>query len=171
MANNPTIVDFLSESLKAARSNGVAVLSPNQQRLADDLAATMDAKLSEIVGELEAVASCRQDESDTPEHEQKPPFVGFCSGLHKIGDALLPHLVDTFGDWLKVNKIEKTTFQWILEARSDAFINYLMELACVHGVAFDDTLTAIGQNERMILERLEADLRSLFATTFEALKT
>ncbi|UTW54997.1 hypothetical protein [Kordiimonas sp. SCSIO 12610] len=167
MDSNPTIVDFLSESLKAIQGQDKTVLSPNQQKVADDLATLMDAKLAEIVSELEAVASCRQEDSDTPEHEKKPPFEGFCFGLHKIGEALLPHLVETYAEWVKAKTIEKTQFQWILDARSDAFINYLVELACVHGVAFDDTLIAIGQHERLLLQRLEADLRKLYRKTFE----
>jgi hypothetical protein len=169
MIDNPTIVDFLSESLKSAHNNGRVVLTPNQQQLADVLATLMDAKLTEIVSELEAVASCRQEESDVPEHEKKPPFEAFCYGLHKIGEALLPHLVQTYADAVKARGLEKSTFQWILDVRSDAYINYLMELACVHGVAFDDNLVAIGERERMILQQLEADLRTLYHSTFEAI--
>ena len=169
MIDNPTIVDFLTESLKSVQGNGRAVLTPNQQAFADRLAELMDTKLTEIVTELEAVASCRQEENDTPEHEKKPPFEAFCYGLHKIGEALLPHLVHTYVEWTQAQNIEKSTFQWILDVRSDAYINYLMELACVHGVAFDDTLVAVGHRERMILQRLEANLRSLYRETFDAL--
>jgi hypothetical protein len=167
MADNPTIIDFLSESLRSARSGQERMLSPNQQRLSDELATLMDEKLSEMVRELEAVASCRQEEIDVPEQDKKPPFEGFCNGLHKIGDTLLPYLVQTFAQWVQTQNLEKTTFQWILDARSDAFINYLMELARVHGVAFDETLISIGQRERLVLQQLETDLRSLYQSTFD----
>ena len=50
-------------------------------------------------------------------------------------------------------------FRWIIQARADAFVAYLLQLAQVHGLAFDDSLTKVGRTEQIALANLGADLR------------
>jgi hypothetical protein len=160
MANHATIIDFLSISLSRNRQEGVRPLSPNEQLIADQLAARLDHKLAEVVQELEKVASCQQ-EDDGQEVDKNPPFEAFCAGMHQIGATLIPHLAQVYIDFKAENKLEGRSLDWIIKARSDAFIGYLMELAKVHGVAFDLNVTQIGDRETRILAQLEKDLRSL----------
>mgnify|MGYP003700197573 CR=1 FL=1 len=76
MTEQATIIDFLGASLRGLEASGRAILSPNEQKLADEIADALDRELEDMVSQLESVASCQQEEDledDTPE-EELPPF-------------------------------------------------------------------------------------------------
>ncbi|SDE07227.1 MULTISPECIES: hypothetical protein [Kordiimonas] len=161
MTEQATIIDFLGASLRGLEASGRAILSPNEQKLADEIADALDRELEDMVSQLESVASCQQEEDledDTPE-EELPPFAAFCAGLRRIGTTLLPHLVREFVRLCEDRDVPTGPFRWIIQARADAFVAYLLQLAQVHGLAFDDSLTKVGRTEQIALANLGADLR------------
>ncbi|NVJ69231.1 MAG: hypothetical protein HWE08_02680 [Alphaproteobacteria bacterium] len=159
MTEQATIIDFLSASLRGLEASGRAILSPHQQKLADDIAASLDRELEDMVKQLEAVASCQQEEDDDTPEEELPPFEAFCAGLKRIGGTLLPHLMQEFVKLCETRQVPTAPFSWIIRARADAFVAYLLQVAQVHGLAFDDSLTKVGRNEQIALANLGADLR------------
>lgn len=171
MTEQATIIDFLGASLKGLEASGRAILSPNEQKLADEIARELDRELEDMVSQLEAVASCQQpedEEDDTPE-EELPPFTAFCVGLKRIGGTLLPHLVARFKELCAARSVPEGPFHWIIRARCDAFVAYLLQVAQVHGLAFDDTLERVGKEEQIALAHLGAQLRMLMAQELDAL--
>jgi len=168
MGEQATIVDFLGASLKGLEATGRAVLTPNQQKLADDIASELDHALEDMVKQLESVASCQQDDEEDTE-EELPPFEAFCVGLKRIGATLLPHLVAEFSRLCQDRNIPTEPFDWIIRARADAFVAYLQQVAQVHGLAFDDSLTRVGKNEQIVLAHLGADLRVLMQEELDGL--
>lgn len=168
MAEQATIVDFLSASLEGMEKGGRAVLSPNEQKVSDTLAKALDVELDEMVRELERVASCQQEDSDES-GEPLPPFEAFCMGLRRIGDTLLPHLIEAFRAGCKAHGVPYGPFLWLIRARADAFVAYLLQIAQVHGLAFDDTLTKMGKAEQIALANLGAYLRALMQRELEKL--
>jgi len=161
MSDQATIVDFLGASLKGLEKSGRAVLSPNEQALADDLALQLDGVLETMVQELEAVASCQQDGPEEENLDAMPPFEAFCVGMKRIGGAMVPHLVEEFRKSCEAQQMPTAPFMWVLRARADAFVAYLLQIAQVHGLAFDDTLERVGKSEQIALAHLGADLRIL----------
>lgn len=159
MTEQASIVDFLSASLAGLEASGRTVLTPVQQAVSDRIAAKLDAELDEMVGELERVASCQQEEDESA--EPLPPFEAFCVGLRRIGDSLIPHLVSAFRDECKKEGVPTAPFSWLARARADAFVAYLLQIAQVHGLAFDETLTAMGKSEQIALANLGANLRGI----------
>lgn len=167
MAEQASIIDFLSASLKGLEATGRVVLTPFQQKVSDRIAIRLDAELEEMVRELERVASCQQEED---EHEEPlPPFEAFCVGLRRIGDNLLPHLVAAYREECGKVGAPLETFAWLIRARADAFVAYLLQIAQVHGLAFDETLTAMGKNEQIALANLGANLRGIMQRELEGL--
>ncbi len=164
MAEQASIIDFLSASLRGLEAGGGLVLTPVQQEVSDRLAASLDAELEVMVSELERVASCQQDD-DTA--DPLPPFEAFCMGLRRIGDSLLPHLVTAFRDGCKKEGVPTEPFAWLIRARADAFVAYLLQIAQVHGLAFDDTLTKMGKSEQIALANLGAHLRAVMQKELE----
>ena len=167
MAEQATIIDFLSASLQGLEASGRAVLTPAEQAVSDEIAAALDVELNEMVRELERVASCQQ-ENDEEDGEPLPPFEGFCMGLRRIGDSLLPHLVTAYRDACTTRGVPVVPFAWLIRARADAFVAYLLQIAQVHGLAFDDTLTKMGKSEQIALANLGAYLRALMQRELEA---
>lgn len=167
MAEQASIIDFLSASLQGLEASGRAVLSPVQQEVSDRLAAALDAELDDMVHELERVASCQQDEDSSG--EPLPPFVAFCIGLRTIGDSLLPHLVKAFRDGCAREGVPNHPFLWLIRARTDAFVAYLLQIAQVHGLAFDDTLTRMGKDEQIAVANLGAHLRGVMQKELDTL--
>jgi hypothetical protein len=161
MRDQATIIDFLGASLRGLERSGRTVLSPNEQKLADSLAEKLDQALATMVKELEAIASCQQDNPVVEGLDELPPFEAFCVGLQRIGDALLPHLAGEFRDYCAEHHMPAAIFLWVLRARADAFIAYLLQIAQVHGLAFDDRLERVGKSEQIALANLGADLRVL----------
>jgi len=161
MRDQATIVDFLGASLKGLEQSNRAILSPNEQKLADELASALDRELETMVKELETVASCQQDTQDDEDLHALPPFEAFCVGLKRIGEALLPHLAHEFKGYCANKNIPPAMFLWVLRARADAFVAYLLQIAQVHGLAFDDRLERVGKSEQIALAHLGADLRVL----------
>lgn len=168
MPEQATIVDFLSASLQGMEASGRSVLTPAQQAASDELAAALDVELDEMVHELERVASCQQEDDDHSD-EPLPPFEAFCMGLRRIGDTLLPHLVQAFKDGCKKRGLPHAPFTWLIRARTDAFVAYLLQIAQVHGLAFDDSLTKMSKNEQIALANLGAYLRGLMQRELETL--
>ncbi len=168
MRDQATIVDFLGASLKGLEASGRAVLSPNEQELADDLASKLDQELATMVQELEAIASCQQDNPVIEGLDELPPFEAFCVGLKRIGDALLPHLAEEFRLFCNEKHMPPVSFQWVLRARADAFVAYLLQIAQVHGLAFDETLERVGKSEQIALAHLGADLRARMQAELDA---
>lgn len=170
MTEQATIIDFLGASLRGLEATGRAVLSPNQQKVADDIASALDHELEDMVSQLESVASCQQpeDDDDTPE-EELPPFTAFCVGLKRIGGTLLPHLVGEFRKLCQERSVPEGPFNWIIRARCDAFVAYLLQVAQVHGLAFDDTLEKVGKDEQIALAHLGAELRIVMQRELDAL--
>ncbi len=169
MAEQATIIDFLGASLRGLEASGRPLLTPREQDVADEIASSLDHALETMVSELEAVASCQQEEDDTPE-EELPPFEAFCVGLKKIGDTLIPHLVEEFRILCHKKGAPVRPFGWIIRARSDAFVAYLLQVAQVHGLAFDDSLERVGKNEQIVLAHLGADLRMLMQRELDKLE-
>jgi len=169
MSDQATIVDFLGASLKGLEKSNRAVLSPNEQKLADKLAVTLDGVLETMVKELEAVASCQQAIPLVEGFDTLPPFEAFCAGLKHIGKALLPHLADEFRKCCDAQQIPAAPFLWVLRARADAFVAYLLQIAQVHGLAFDDKLQRVGKSEQIALAHLGADLRIVMLRELDAL--
>jgi len=161
MREQATIVDFLGASLKGLEKSGRAVLSPNEQQLADDLAGRLDRLLQTMVKELETVASCQQDSPVVDGLDELPPFEAFCVGLKRIGGALIPHLATEYGTFCRDHHIPAVSVLWVLRARADAFVAYLIQIAQVHGLAFDENLQRLGKTEQIALAHLGADLRTL----------
>ena len=159
MAEQASIIDFLSASLRGLEAGGSVVLTPAQQEVSDRLAARLDAELDIMVSELERVASCQQDNDDTA--DPLPPFEAFCMGLRRIGDTLLPHLVGAFRDECSKEGVPHEPFSWLIRVRVDAFVAYLLQIAQVHGLAFDENLTAMGKSEQIALANLGAHLRAV----------
>ncbi|MCK0068357.1 hypothetical protein [Kordiimonas laminariae] len=159
MIEQASIIDFLSASLRGLEASGRSILSPAEQSVADEIARCLDAKLQEMVEELEAIASCQQDMPRVEGLDELPPFEAFCIGLKTIGDALLPHLVAEFSTACSEQGAPTKPFQWIIRARADAFVAYLLQIAQVHGLAFDDKLETVGKSEQIALANLGADLR------------
>jgi hypothetical protein len=168
MSEQATIVDFLGASLKGLEGSGRAVLSPNEQKLADALAAKLDQALETMVQKLEEIASCQQEIPAVEGLDELPPFEAFCVGLKSIGEALLPHLAEEFRTFSKANNIPASAFLWVLRARSDAFVAYLLQIAQVHGLAFDDKLQRVGKSEQIALAHLGADLRTVMQRELDA---
>jgi len=168
MRDQATIVDFLGASLKGLEKSSRAILSPNEQELADGLAAKLDSELETMVKELETVASCQQDAQDDEDLHDLPPFEAFCVGLKRIGEALLPHLAQKFSTYCVDHRVPASTFLWVLRARADAFVAYLLQIAQVHGLAFDDELERMGKSEQIALAHLGADLRILMLRELDA---
>jgi len=169
MRDQATIVDFLSASLKGLEKSGRAILSPNEQKFADALAKLLDETLETMVKELEAIASCQQEIPAVEGLDELPPFEAFCVGLKSIGEALLPHLASEYRSFCEQRGMPCSTLTWVLRARADAFIAYLLQIAQVHGLAFDDTLERVGKSEQIALAHLGADLRILMQRELDAL--
>jgi hypothetical protein len=155
-----TIVDFISASLMGLEKSGRSILTPNEQSKVDVIATSLDRELDVIVHELERVASCQQEAED-PSGEPLPPFTAFCVGLQSIGDSLLPHLSQSFLYSCEEKGVPPGPFIWIVRARADAFVAYLLQIAQVHGLAFDESLTKMGKAEQIALANLGAYLRAL----------
>ncbi len=168
MPEQATIVDFISASLQGMETSGRSILSPSEQKVSDELAQKLDSELDVMVRELERVASCQQDSGDES-GDPIPPFEAFCIGLRSIGDNLLPHLVQTFRSGCDEQGLPHGVFLWLIRARADAFVAYLLQIAQVHGLAFDDTLTKVGKKEQIALANLGAYLRALMQKEIEAL--
>ena len=168
MRDQATIVDFLGASLKGLEQSGRAILSPNEQELADGLAARLDSELETMVKELETVASCQQDAQDDEDLRALPPFEAFCVGVKRIGEALLPHLAREFSAYCAKKGVPPSIFLWVLRARADAFVAYLLQIAQVHGLAFDDRLERVGKSEQIALAHLGANLRILMLRELDA---
>jgi len=168
MPEQATIIDFISASLQGMETSGRTILSPTEQQASDALAQKLDQELDIMVRELERVASCQQDTGDI-EGEPIPPFEAFCIGLRRIGDNLLPHLVQAFRDECKEKALPHDAFLWLIRARADAFVAYLLQIAQVHGLAFDDTLTKMSKAEQIALANLGAYLRALMQKEIESL--
>jgi len=168
MPEQATIVDFISASLQGMETSGRSILSPAEQKISDELAEKLDRELDVMVRELERVASCQQDSGDD-DGEPVPPFEAFCNGLRSIGDNLLPHLVQMFRNDCKEKALPHGVFLWLIRARADAFVAYLLQIAQVHGLAFDDTLTKMGKEEQIALANLGAYLRALMQKELETL--
>jgi len=167
MREQATIVDFLGASLKGLEKSGRAVLSPNEQQLADNLADTLDRALHTMVKELEAVASCQQDSPMVDGLDELPPFEAFCVGVKRIGEALIPHLAGEFSSFCQNHHMPPVPVLWVLRARADAFVAYLLQIAQVHGLAFDENLERLGKTEQIALAHLGADLRILMQTELD----
>lgn len=168
MPEQATIIDFISASLQGMEKSGRTILSPAEQQASDALAQTLDRELDVMVHELERVASCQQDSADSDD-EPVPPFEAFCIGLRRIGDNLLPHLVQAFRDECDSRAVPHDAFLWLIRARADAFVAYLLQIAQVHGLAFDDTLTKMSKAEQIALANLGAYLRALMQKEIETL--
>lgn len=169
MRDQATIIDFLGASLKGLEPTGRAVLTPAQQNAADEIAAELDAALDRMVHELEAVASCQQEEDDGADDEPLPPFEAFCMGMKRIGASLLPHLADEFQNLCAARRVPTAPFHWIIRAREDAFVAYLLQVAQVHGLAFDGSPGRVGKTEQIVLAHLGADLRVIMQRELDRL--
>lgn len=169
MSEQATIVDFLSASLRGLEASRPTVLSPKQQDIVDQITVTLDLELDKVVRELERVASCQQPPSGESEEEPLPPFEAFCVGLKTIGDTLLPHLVTVYKKHCLQHQIPLSPFMWIVRARVDAFVAYLLQIAQVHGLAFDETRTKMSKGEQIALANLGAYLRALMQREMDGL--
>lgn len=169
MSDQATIVDFVSASLRGLETSGRAVLSPNQQRKIDSITVALDHELDDMVRELERAASCQQVAPSDKNGEPLPPFEAFCVGLQTIGDSLIPHLTKIFSSHFDGDRDAYVPIMWIIRARIDAFVAYLLQLAQVHGLAFDDTRTRMSKDEQIALANLGAYLRALMQRELDAL--
>lgn len=160
MTEQATIIDFVSASLKGMEASGRVVLSPVEQEQADEIAGKLDKALHSMVHELERVASCQQDVPEVEGLDELPPFEAFCVGLKNIGDTLLPHLVGEFSSICNERKLPREPFTWIVRARADAFVAYLLQIAQVHGLAFEGAPRQMGKSEQIALANLGAALRT-----------
>jgi len=160
MTEQATIIDFVSASLRGMALSGRVLLSPSEQSIADELAEKLDQALQTMVKELEQVASCQQEAPVVEGLDELPPFEAFCVGLKHIGDSLLPHLVSEYTDFCEAKGLPKQAFSWIIWARADAFVAYLLQLAQVHGLAFEDAPQKMGKSEQIALANLGAGLRT-----------
>lgn len=168
MSEQATIIDFVGASLRGLEASGRVLLSPTEQKLADELAVKLDAVLQNMVKELERVASCQQDAPVVEGLDELPPFEAFCVGLTHIGDNLIPHLVSEFVSYCEAHKIPHQPFAWIIRARADAFVAYLVQIAQVHGLAFEGSPKEVGKSEQIALANLGASLRNRMRQEFEA---
>ncbi|MBL4639937.1 MAG: hypothetical protein JKY57_05350 [Kordiimonadaceae bacterium] len=169
MADQATIIDFVGASMRGLESTGRTLLSPTEQMVADKLMSKLDQSLHQMVAELEGVASCQQDVPQIEGLDELPPFEAFCVGLKHIGDSLLPRLIGDYTDFCDEKALPKTPLSWIIRARADAFIAYLLQIAQVHGLAFVDAPHKVGKTEQIALANLGADLRSRMQLEMDAL--
>ncbi|WP_374764083.1 hypothetical protein [Yunchengibacter salinarum] len=130
------LIDFLAASLDRHGGDGRFSLSPREQKAADALSRAVDGQLHEMVSALEDVASCQQP-NPAPAHEDLPPLESFCAGMRHIGEQLLPLLFDRFEAAAADEGVRPGALAWIVRSRAEAYVGYLMQLARVHGLAFD----------------------------------
>lgn len=160
MADQATIIDFVGASMRGLEASGRILLSPTEQQVADKLMLRLDNALQTMVAELERVASCQQDAPVIDGLDELPPFEAFCLGLKHIGDSLLPNLVGEYIAFCEDEQVPKGPLSWIISARADAFVAYLLQIAQVHGLAFENAPKAVGKSEQIALATLGANLRT-----------
>ena len=159
MSETATILEFIAT--RPDRDPAVAFALSDEERQHSRLLSTLlDKTLEEMVENMEGVASCQQAQTVKAANDTIPPFHAFCIGLETICDNLLPHLMDVYRDGCKSTSFDEWHFRWIFESRADALIRYLLQLARVHGLAFDGDPRQVSPAEQMILSGLEAHLKT-----------
>ncbi|GHF29973.1 hypothetical protein GCM10017044_26620 [Kordiimonas sediminis] len=169
MSEQINILDFMKYRDAAAEVNILcAELTAEECDIATRIARHLDKTLEEMVMELENVASCQQSDQLEPANDTIPPFFAFCVGLETIGDNLIPHLASVYKSACENHNIHLGKFPGLFESRAEAFIQYLKQIACVHGLAFDGGVREAGPAEQLALSGLEVHLRGRMAQAKEA---
>lgn len=104
------------------------------------LARALDGCLKDMVSGLEAVADCPSAAFDLP-HEQSAAarMDRFCEALAHMGHQLLEGLASSYAGAAGEAGLDFGAHLLLWRERSGALIDYLEELARVHGVAFATT--------------------------------
>lgn len=127
--------------------------------MAEAIAAELDTVLEQMIERLEAVSTCQQTGPASIRFDEIPIFAAFCAGLETIASSLFPFLKERYSTMCKTYGIKQEVATDIYSARARAFSNYLMQLASVHGLAFEGAPEKIGAFEKGVLASLEAKLR------------
>lgn len=162
MVTVTTIEAFVSASLARRNPGGLSGLSPLEQQCVDEVTAYLDELLAGLVHNLEAEASCQSVDgagsADDLAAQGLSPFEIFCLGLGQVGVTLIGQLFDAFCKDLQGRKLSPSSLIWVVAARGDALIAYLVQLAQVHGVAFDRQTDGLSADEQLALARLKQSL-------------
>lgn len=101
------------------------------------VAEALDAKLAEMVRELERVANCPEPAFDLPQGLSPSERIErFCEALAEVGEPLMADLVNTYGAACRSERLDPDGPSALLEQRARLLVDYFAELAKVHGVAF-----------------------------------
>ena len=157
-------------------------LSPQEQKKIDQITSELDILLGQMVHKMETAASCRQEDSNSTDQanfgkepagmkeqkntEEQPPFAAFCFGLLHIAEQLIPHLAQKYEELCQELNVPHDVIQWAIKARIEALNAYLMQLAQVHGLAFDGAPSEITLLEKETLAQFEKNLASIAARFF-----
>jgi len=130
------------------------------------VAETLDAKLKEMVGELERVANCPSPTFDLP--QDLPPaqrMERFCDALAGMGAPLFQELAGQFTRICRDQRFAPRGELALFDQRGQALVEYFVELARVHGVAFASEEAApppgaVEQALESLRRRLSRDLEA-----------
>lgn len=119
------------------RRTAEILAGPGLIRRPEALARGLDAKLQEMVRELEAVADCPSPAFDLPQDlSPEGRIARFCEALVRMGAPLVEELVESYLALCRRERFEPARHKALFEQRGQALAAYFRELAQVHGVAF-----------------------------------
>lgn len=123
------------------------------------LAVTLDQTLEDMISQLENVSSCQQSGPAAVQLEEIPAFASFCAGLETAAVSLFRHFQDVYLAEMQTLGLDPAQGAHVYDARAKNFTKYLVQLAQVHGLAFDGAPDTIGAFEKGVLAHFEAKLR------------
>ena len=151
------ILEFLAaaKARQQAREPGCPWSEPGVQDQLAAVSAHLDSALEYMVRRIEGVASCQSTdegaeqrpvqsvvgEAGAPESALVPDegqdLAAFCDGLATLAEGLFDRLNESYGEACVDAGISADMAAPVLRSRADALATYIVELARVHGVAFD----------------------------------
>ncbi|GER06336.1 hypothetical protein GCM10007972_00670 [Iodidimonas muriae] len=133
-------------STNKGKGAGATILAgPGLIRQPSAVAERLDDKLSGMVAALEEIANCPTPEAgpglssnfDLPEGlNPGARLLRFCDALREMSGPLLFDLAKTYVDVVRTQRLSPDAHINLFEQRTTALIDYFVELAQVHGVAF-----------------------------------
>ncbi|WND01861.1 hypothetical protein QGN29_09890 [Temperatibacter marinus] len=148
-----------AEIIKLHQSSSKAQAQEVTDAIAADVARALDKQLEEMIEQLEKVSSCQQSGPSSFQMQEIHAFAAFCAGLETIAQTLIPHLRAVYEAEMARHEIAEDRCQSLYAARAREFHRYLIQLAKVHGLAFEGAPEMIGDFEEGVLANFEAKLR------------
>lgn len=136
-----------------------SVRHPLDDKRAARIAAVLDRELEQMIAKLEQASTCQQNNPEALSLTEVPAFAAFCAGLETVAQAMIPHFQACFVGLLEKEKIHSDDAAFLYKARCDALIQYLLQVAQVHGLAFEGAPEKIGAFEKGVLASFEAKVR------------